>query len=94
MGSSPGGLPADHPILHFINGLLVYLLLHRLAAERWGALAGALFFLLHPVQVESVAWMSQRKNLLALLFFLAAFLLYTHFRDSRPIRSYPYMPLH
>lgn len=59
-------------LLHAANGVLVYALARRLSGRRtWPAVAAALF-LVHPVQVESVAWVSQRKTLLAATFALAA----------------------
>jgi len=71
-GLRPGGYLFSNLLLHTLNGLLVYRLLLRLHGERLVATLGAAIFLLHPVQVESVAWVSQRKNLLAMLFFLLA----------------------
>ena len=44
---------------------------------------GALFFLLHPVQIESVAWIAERKNVLSLVLSLAAMLLEPGPRDGR-----------
>ena len=58
--------------IHAVNGLLVYRLFAVLTNDRLAAFCGAAIFLLHPVQVETVAWISQRKNLLALFFFLLA----------------------
>src|SRR5208337_1750134 len=47
----------------------------------------AFIFLLHPVQVESVVWISQRKNLLAMLFFLVSFLFYIDYQNSSERKS-------
>jgi len=59
-------------LLHALNGVLLYALASRLSGRRtWPAVAAALF-LVHPVQVESVAWVSQRKTLLAATFSLTA----------------------
>ena len=68
-------------LLHAANGILFYLLLKRLSGEKVWALFASLIFLLHPVQVESVVWVSQRKNVLAMFFFLVAFYLYTWVRE-------------
>ncbi len=59
---------------HLANGLLVYALLKALSISRRGALVGALLFAVHPLMVGSVAWISERKLLLATLFYLTAFI--------------------
>ena len=63
-------------LLHVGNTLLVFLLLRRLTRSDWGALAGALLFGLHPVQVEAVAWVTGMNNLLAAVLCLGALHLY------------------
>ena len=81
-GLRPAGFLFTNVLLHALNGLLLYLFLERLSGRKlWGFLA-AFIFLFHPVQVESVAWVSQRKNLLAMSFFLAAFHSYLSYRKE------------
>lgn len=58
---------------HLFSAVLLYFLLRRFGFWQWGAFLGAAVFLTHPLQVESVAWLSQRKNLLAMLFYLLSF---------------------
>ncbi|MCX5797706.1 MAG: tetratricopeptide repeat protein [Elusimicrobia bacterium] len=82
----PLGYHVDNVILHIINALLVWLLLRRLGL-RWAWLAGAVFAL-HPVQVESVAWIAERKNVLSGLFFLSAFGAYLRYEDGEGRRWY------
>ena len=61
-GLKPAGYLLANVLLHYLNGVLVYLLLFRISGrKRWGFI-GAFIFLLHPVQVESVAWVSQRER--------------------------------
>jgi tetratricopeptide (TPR) repeat protein len=79
-GMRPAGFIFTNVLLHGLNGILLYLLVLRLHGERLWALLGALLFLLHPLQVESVVWIAQRKNLLALFFSLASFHLYLTYR--------------
>jgi len=86
-GLWPGGYLLINILLHTVNGLLLYRLFLQLVSGRIGAFFGAAFFLLHPVQVESVAWVSQRKNVLAMFFFLVAWELYRSYRDSRGRRA-------
>jgi protein O-mannosyl-transferase len=70
-------------LLHAANGILFYLLLRRLSGEGPWILLASLVFLLHPVQVESVVWVSQRKNLLAMFFFLVGFHSYTLYKERQ-----------
>jgi tetratricopeptide (TPR) repeat protein len=73
-------------VLHVIAACLVVTLCQRLAIKgAW--LAGAIFAL-HPVHVESVAWISEQKNTLSLVFYLLAALAYLRFDDRRKPRDY------
>lgn len=81
-GLWPGGFLFTNLLLHTVNGLLLYRLFIRLINDRLAAWLGASLFLVHPVQVETVAWIAQRKNLLAMLFFLLAWEFYLAYRDD------------
>ena len=70
---------------HMTSVVLLYLVLARLKIP--GALLAAGIFALHPVMVESVAWMSEQKNTLSAMFCLSAMLVYLKFDESR-LRSY------
>jgi tetratricopeptide (TPR) repeat protein len=59
-------------LLHAANAVLLFLLLQRATGFRWRSLMVAALFALHPVNVESVAWAAERKNVLSMLFFLLA----------------------
>ena len=71
-GMRSTGYHATNLLLHVASGLLVWAILRRLSI-RGGLLAAALF-VLHPVNVESVAWIAQRKNTLSMVFFLLSIL--------------------
>jgi Tfp pilus assembly protein PilF len=89
-GLRAGGFLLTNVLLHGASGLLFYALLVRLHGRRLWAFVGAFVFLLHPVQVESVAWVSQRKNVLAMVFFLLALLLYRVYAEGGPRRRHAY----
>ena len=78
--SNPMGFHVVNVLLHIANALLIWLICRRLGFS-WGLLAGAVFAL-HPVEVESVAWITERKNVLSGLFYLLAVLSYLRFDKS------------
>jgi tetratricopeptide (TPR) repeat protein len=75
-GLQPGPHLLVNASLHAINALLLFLALRLLTGSFWPSLLAALLFALHPLRVESVAWASERKDLLSGLFFMLALLAY------------------
>src|SRR5262245_31742912 len=70
-------------VLHLFSGLVVFAILMLLTQNEWAACAGALFFAIHPVQVEPVAWATGTKDLLAGLLSLIAVWQYLRYAISR-----------
>jgi len=68
----PGGYHLTNVGLHLVNAVLVYVLLLKLTGNRFIAWTTAALFAVHPIHVESVAWISSRKGLLSATFILAA----------------------
>ncbi|MEO0565738.1 MAG: hypothetical protein AAF125_26760, partial [Chloroflexota bacterium] len=73
-GEAPTGYFVVLMLLHGVNAILVYSLLMKLLdRRRWIALFAAILFVVHPIQVENVAWASELKALLGMLGFLITF---------------------
>lgn len=85
-GFNSAGYHWANILLHAVNSLLVWRLLLRLSIR--GAWLAAAIFALHPVQVESVAWVSECKNLLMCLFFLLSLLGWIEFVEEQTNRRW------
>ena len=72
----PAGHHAINIVLHALNALLLFLVLQSATKRDWESFVVAALFALHPVNVESVAWASERKNLLSMVFLLLALYAY------------------
>jgi protein O-mannosyl-transferase len=75
-GLNPAGHHYMNVLLHAVNVVLLFLLLQSATGFRWRSLMVAALFALHPINVESVAWTAERKNVLSMLFFLVALYAY------------------
>ncbi|MBW2541028.1 MAG: hypothetical protein JRF15_02975 [Deltaproteobacteria bacterium] len=87
-GLAPGGYHATNALLHAFNSCLVSLLLVRLTGRPGLSLFAAILFAVHPVNVENVAWVSERKTLLAGAFGLASLLVYLRHLETGRRRDY------
>jgi tetratricopeptide (TPR) repeat protein len=85
-GDAALGYHLTNVALHAASACLVAVIVRRLSLP--GAWLAGLVFALHPVCVESVAWISEQKSTLSGLFYLAAALAYLHFDQSRRRRLY------
>jgi tetratricopeptide (TPR) repeat protein len=81
-GLRASGFIFTNLVLHFFNGVLLYALAIRHQGSRVIASVAGFLFLCHPVQVESVVWISQRKNLLAMFLVLVALHLFLQYRSG------------
>ncbi|MFG0248099.1 MAG: tetratricopeptide repeat protein [Phycisphaeraceae bacterium JB051] len=83
-----GGYHLTNIIIHSISVILLYGLLQKIGISRWVSLFAAMLFAVHPVHVESVAWITERKNVLSGMCYLAAASCYLTFISKRDWRMW------
>ncbi len=76
-GIAPGAHHLANAVIHAANAALLFLLLRQLTNSTWRSAAAAAIFAWHPLRVESVAWIAERKDVLCAFFFLLALLAWT-----------------
>jgi len=80
-GLNPFGYHLVNVLIHILNAILLFLILRKLSVPvAW--LASAIFAL-HPVHIESVAWVIERKDVLSGMFYLLSFLMFIHFNENK-----------
>lgn len=87
-GLNPKVFHINNILLHLICTALVFLLLKQVGATLFITFTVTLLFGIHPMRVESVAWITERKDTLYTFFFLLALMSYIHFRKKEDIRFY------
>jgi len=87
-GTNPAGHHLVNVLLHASNAVTLFFLLDRFTGARWPSLIVAALFALHPLRVESVAWVSERKDVLSTLFLLLALWAYSFYTESGRRRDY------
>lgn len=86
-GLNATGYHTINILLHLINSCLVFLLTQKLFKSPFITITTALLFAIHPTHVESVAWVSERKDVLYVLFYLLGLWCYVNYLDKKK-RSY------
>ncbi len=81
-GLNPAGYILFDLIVHLLNIVLVFVFIRKLSGSDVTASFGALLFGIHPMHVESVAWISDRKDLLCVFFYLGSLLLYLSYLEK------------
>jgi tetratricopeptide (TPR) repeat protein len=75
-------------ILHVANSLLLFLVLRRMTKALWRSALVAALFALHPLNVDSVAWVAERKNVLSTFFWMFTVLTYVYYTERPCLRRY------
>jgi Flp pilus assembly protein TadD len=88
-GLKPWGHHFTSIVLHSVNAVLLFMVLSRMTGMLWRSFFVAACFGLHPLRVESVAWVSERKDVLSMFFFLLALWAYARFVEARRVAARP-----
>jgi tetratricopeptide (TPR) repeat protein len=86
-GPGPMGPHLMNVVLHAANAALLFVLLLELTRAFWRSIVVAALFALHPLHVESVAWLAERKDVLSALYFLLALLAYVRYAKETEVRN-------
>jgi tetratricopeptide (TPR) repeat protein len=92
-GVEPWGHHLTSLLLHLVNTVLLFVALRRLSGAAWRSLAVTALFALHPLHVESVAWVAERKDVLSTSFWFAAVWAYARFLERRTPARYAVVAL-
>ncbi len=87
-GLNAGGYHLTNLILHILNTLLLFWFLNRCTGSVWKSAFVAAFFSMHPLHVESVAWIAERKDVLAAFFWMLTLCLYVHYTGKPVMKKY------
>jgi len=87
-GLNAGGYHVTNLILHIMSALLLFWLFNRMTGAIWKSAFVAAFFALHPLHVESVAWITERKDVLSAFFWMLTLCLYVYYTEKPAVRRY------
>src|SRR5437773_3497049 len=87
-GLKPGGHHFTNVLLHIVAAILLFLALQEMTGTFWNSAFVAAVFAIHPLRVESVAWIAERKDVLSGVFFTLTLLAYLHYVRLPSIRRY------
>jgi tetratricopeptide (TPR) repeat protein len=87
-GLNAGGYHVTNIILHIISVLLLFWLFNHMTGAIWPSAFVAAFFSLHPLHVESVAWITERKDVLCAFFWMLTLCLYVYYTEKPLLKRY------
>lgn len=92
-GSNPVGHHLTNLLFHITNSILVFLILNYITGRPRRSIAVAALFAVHPLHVESVAWVAERKDVLSTFFWLLTMLAYIRYTRQPSVGKYVIIPL-
>ena len=87
-GLAPGAHHLTSVVFHIANSLLLFVVLRRMTGHLWQSAVVAALFALHPLHVESVAWVAERKDVLSTFFWLLTMLGYARYAERPGVARY------
>lgn len=87
-GWKAGGHHWTNVIIHIFNAVLLFLLFNQMTGAIWRSAAVAALFALHPINVESVAWVAERKNVLSTFFWIITMIFYVRYSKAPDWKRY------
>ena len=87
-GMNPGHHHLTNVLLHILNTLLLFLVFKRMTGKLWQSGFVAALFALHPLHVESVAWVAERKDVLSTFFWMLTLWSYTRYVERSELKQY------
>lgn len=87
-GLNPTGHHLHNVLLHLLNSILLFLVMRKMTKAEWASAFVAAVFALHPLHVESVAWASERKDVLSALFWMLTMGLYARYTQKPGVGRY------
>jgi tetratricopeptide (TPR) repeat protein len=87
-GLNPHGYHLMNLLFHVLNTILLFLIFHRMTKKLWPSAFVACLFAIHPLHVESVAWITERRDVLSTFFWMLTMGAYSYYVEHRGFRRY------
>jgi tetratricopeptide (TPR) repeat protein len=87
-GMNPGRHHMTNVLIHIVSSIILFLVCHRMTGAIWRSAFVASLFALHPINVESVAWVAERKNVLSTLFWMLTLGCYVYYTEKPKFSKY------
>ncbi len=87
-GLNPSAFHMINLLFHVLNTILLFLILRRMTKTLWPSAFVAALFAIHPLHVESVAWITERKDVLSTFFWMLTMGAYSYYVENRGLRRY------